>query len=856
MSRYAIDSTGLVPFPTHDAPTVKYDTDGLVPTPGEDDITPNGFQPLEDQTHFALVVSASVAGDQPSRDVTPKRIVQTIDLRAREMTVCIDLKNETGATASMVVAVGRNRGFPLLSTRTEIEGLNFEMRAEPNERAEHTYNAAVNSDTHTATLSTCEGAQAVKTIGKVPAGAAVRVYFVFKMPVLTWMRTMDGDDVSDLGFITPPQRVHETVPFYLRLRLPFDVHALLPSEEVAKFDQEQLTAQGAQHLLWVHPRAFRDADVAHEAFDGRFAELTLPHGTMISRMLRLRVARAPLEFDAANPDCRVVGHADLGDGRCLRRICLPAPTQWSEKTNPTAKLHVLLVGDKSGSMGMRYEGVSNRDRADREIRSLLGGLPELFAKLAARGIAARDICVSLIGFHSTAAVLATRIDGADAVGLARAATDFAADVSTGGTSYLSWLEAARALVDPKERVCLALVTDGAAWDGPSFYPHYESLKKHVDGFEAVVIGFGAWLHEGTARKVQTNGYELLPKIGEGEATRAATRLLARAIGRLLLTFSVRLAEGHDFVSAVGAVRVTPAMTATMRAVDELTIHLGDTLDMVVCGPTAGSPVVLVDGKPTSPVMYAGNDPMSVLQALDAMHADGTLTPTTALRVDDLVERLGCVHSLVTSRTKIVEIAPASGLLKPKHEAAKPNNLHEAFAISPASLGIQVVDPHVETEDADMPVYRSLDGYRSLGGLTSAPAQTYRSLCSHDDAPMSTANAPTGPLPALKWIISTPFFLYDYADAVAAALKLLPDRKRKSSAIDTLVDTALDIAPQEDSSEHLRACVNILVHVALARGLCVQSRGLATLSEVEAFGRAVGRVVGRAVGRVVGRATSV
>ena len=178
----------------------------------------------------------------------------------------------------------------------------------------------------------------------------------------------------------------------------------------------------------------------------------------------------------------------------------------------------------------------------------LQDLPRVFAKA---GIASKNdtFLLTLIGFHSTAGVVCSRVPVVPGCeestrALAKAATELLASTDAGGTNYKSWVDALSDHVRPSDHVALALLTDGQLWDLPAFKVAYASLKASVAEFEACAIGCGAWANHDTVKEVATKGGgEALIESVDSSVSSMATRLLGKCFASMAIKHAI-VVEDH------------------------------------------------------------------------------------------------------------------------------------------------------------------------------------------------------------------------------------------------------------------------------------------------------------------------
>ena len=507
-----------------------------------------------------------------SRELRAKRVGVVFDAGDNTYTVTSEYLNETGVPMSVVVGLPRTKGLTLMDVDVDLHGYTNTSAYRPIEQAKQIFAEACASTTKSASIQAMDKSMHTITV-KVPAWApstdGTRCGFTARFKLACddvdakaqLLPTKAGQPVMeayDFAVQPPAQDANGPIPFELCI-LPSGTSALaLPSRAAASLDAKR---RGVP-TYWVKPSPECEEVDGSGELPGY--KITFSTPSLQPPCLRFRfvnesddcdavadaMKNASLKSDVATAEVLCFAPANTYEGVALVKVKAPTCVADPSSTPGNTK-HVVLVVDESGSMESCVGGdrETNRTKAKREstrICEKLHDLPRIFAesKITSKN---DKFFLTIVGFHSTASVVASRVpivSGCEASkrALDAAAAALSARTECGGTQYTSWASALLALKLEGD-VALALLTDGQLWDQHCFVPEYAKLKESVEAFEACAIGCGAWANHATVKIIATGGGgETLIERIDATVSSEATRLIGKCIATMATKYTVLLED--------------------------------------------------------------------------------------------------------------------------------------------------------------------------------------------------------------------------------------------------------------------------------------------------------------------------
>ena len=577
----------------------------------------------------------------------PELVWVTFDPNSHTFTVAAEYLNQLPETASVAISLPRTKGLTLADLDVDIAGYPNKSAYKPIKEAEAIFKEACASANKSASIQAMDKSAHTVTV-KVPAAtAAAPARFTAR-----FVLTCDDADAKALLLPSKPgeptleacdfavqplaQDGDRAVPFSLVIQPVARGKLALPSRAAAKLDAER---RGVP-TYWVAPDEECDAN-------GYRLDFSTP--SLQPPCLRFRVVMESdseydfvtdslknAKIDATRASAKVLCYAPVNEDQCVAVVEATAPQRMPDVANAEGHVkHGVIVVDKSYSMEMCQNGSpdTNRNLAFKEVELMtkkLQDLPRVFAKA---GIASKNdtFLLTLIGFHSTAGVVCSRVPVVPGCeestrALAKAATELLASTDAGGTNYKSWVDALSDHVRPSDHVALALLTDGQLWDLPAFKVAYASLKASVAEFEACAIGCGAWANHDTVKEVATKGGgEALIESVDSSVSSMATRLLGKCFASMAIKHAI-VVEDH-VLAHKGPSGDAPTFRENCphrpRGAEAIySLGLGAKQVFVVVGSYCGSRVlvptlaqVVGDGKPFKFEVDGANVPRDVTRVL-------------------------------------------------------------------------------------------------------------------------------------------------------------------------------------------------------------------------------------------------
>lgn len=515
-----------------------------------------------------------------SRVLHAERHRVTFDAADNTFVVEAEYCNRAGAPASVTINLPRTKGLTLADVDVDIHGYSNNSAYRPIEQAKKIFEEASASSNKSASIQAMDKFHHTVTV-KIPAYRGVNDSNIEdrdgEPATFTARFRLACDDVEDTALrlptpqigpimeaydfavLPPPCVGGKSIPFELRiLPSPGTSELSLPSRASAALDADR---RGVP-TYWVKPPA-KDEEVTEHTFlfmtpslqppCFRFRFVNESDGDFYAVTGAMKNAR----LDSGLASAKVLCYAPTSDTECVALVEACAPKCRADPSDaPGVDKHVVIVCDESGSMESYVKGssVTCRVTATKQVAVVcerLQSLPRVFSesKICSKN---DKFFLSIVGFHSTASVVCSRVPivpGCDESkrALAAAAEAVCRRTETGGTQYTSWALAAQGLVAESDHVALALFTDGALWDRSSFEPEYDKLKTSVNEFEACAIGCGQWANHSTVKLVATpGGGEALVERFDSTMSSEAMRLIGKCVASMATKYTI---VAEDFILA-------------------------------------------------------------------------------------------------------------------------------------------------------------------------------------------------------------------------------------------------------------------------------------------------------------------
>jgi hypothetical protein len=215
-------------------------------------------------------------------------------------------------------------------------------------------------------------------------------------------------------------------------------------------------------------------------------------------------------------------------------------------------------------------------------------------------------------------------------------------------------------------VVACVLTDGGANDIDAFMDELGQLRRLVAGLRVVVVGYGAWVCERTALRMQTDGCVLLATGDDERVKEHAMRLVSLAVVAAVRD-PVNLEFDETLLAAVRTDDPTKGLSlmTTMpdddpgRLVVSTQSEPGATLRLLYCHQAGQGAQAWCNGAAVEPFEALAGEvdplgvPLNVLQMLDPLYlrASVKLVPTGARERRRIVTSIGLNFSLSTTYTE-------------------------------------------------------------------------------------------------------------------------------------------------------------------------------------------------------------
>jgi len=474
------------------------------PPAAGDSMEPNNLIGLDDTNGFCAAVRCTLGAEAASDTLVPVKeevsvLPGSVDLKfivsAKKeifVEVSIAITNSLATTAAAQVDIPRVPGLVLLEEVHVVDGIRYLPQVTEKLAAQAAYEAAANSQTHSATLSSSEDDAIQVQLDKVPKGSQATCTLTF-LAIGGLRQTQavmsDADEdaavIADLAIIAPWSPLDTRgVPFSVSVSLPPGLEPTLPSAEVMHAEASLLNsltlAGGSAGREHVHASAI--VHLAPSLHDSGEGQLTWSHAGGLARgtVVKLRISESHNEdvisalgslavssdvspqSDFLGPSARSVpGQVVLSPSGELEGVLsgvdtvrgvthsrttgapldaslvqVSIPTVMPGVAPSAAPHEVVFIVDTSGSTAMWCGGgpESFQDKAKHLLQSALDALPHQVAALrAAKLINNEDVNVHLWQFNSTTHELGDvvlRGCGADGFAGAKAVLPLKSHVST------------------------------------------------------------------------------------------------------------------------------------------------------------------------------------------------------------------------------------------------------------------------------------------------------------------------------------------------------------------------------------------------------------------------------------------
>lgn len=729
--------------------------------------TPNNVQPADQKAIYPSLCAVKIGTDADGlHQLAPDKIKIVVTLGADayvEQTVFAT--NTSPNVASMGYYLARGRGNIVIGESQQIGDFPLERTVKASAEADATMAAIEAGTTHTGSIAeTVDNCTFVK-LAKVPSHTQVAFVTRTRLPNLNFAHVVSNEAektlFADAAILLPlaPLGAHVETTVRVVLRPGFQLS--LPDKDAATHDAGYAFAQ-TDAVIWAER-----AD-----FDHIFAS-----GLACATVFQCRVTKAaPAEFDmvAALRDMTLIGNAGVppaatavrsrripvgfdpltGVPRHVSLVDVDVPLGIQAPSKPN-DLDFFLIVDESGSTYAKIgSNVSTNLQLAKQstVAILTAFVKEHVPLLRRKGVLSEQqrVFVSVLMFHHGCRTIVDRLNVSDpASDLKRCCDAILADAPAGGTNFCSFATAMKAASahTPDSLVVACVLTDGGAYDLPTFMNELHDLRSRVTDVRTVVVGFGAWVCEHTARRIQTDGHAMISDIDDTNVVRHAMRLVPKAV--IAATRQVRLTlEGATIISAVRTDDADKALPLTTTLSGDGGANAFETSTLVepgaslriLCLEGQGREIrVSCNGDTVMPFEAPEDDafePLEVLGMVDKLYlkAGVTLLPSGAREHLPVITAIGLDFELATSYTKPIStlklpeaiVAPAITnrpvaeslvvMLTPDPQShwGGYGDDHESMYCAYRSLSSPVGSP-------GGPVYRSLDaGAPDIGSPEPAP----------------------------------------------------------------------------------------------------------------------------------------
>lgn len=518
--------------------------------PGAGDSTiPNNVIPLESQgVYTALFVLKSGTDAEGLKQLCPDSVDLVFSFGQRiRVKQTVYATNRSSDTASIALFLARDAQNVVVDECQTIGDLPLERTVKCSAQAKAIMKAVVANPHMTgSTVETSEDCTFV-TLAKVPAGACVSFTTWTTLPDLEFTQLIEERDdwakkivFTDVACLLPIVPIGTHVPTTVRSELGDGLTLVLPDKDAATHEA-RTSFEKAAVVLWAEA-----------------ANMTFEAGLSIPVVLKFRVTK---ECSGSVDVAQEMENMSIGTsvhGACPTAVCMstmhagfspetgkprtvsllhvdiPITYVASPKTND---VHVILAIDESGSTYVTMPGKteSNLVMAKQSaVRILTAFVRDHVPILRRNGAlaAGQRIFVSVVMFHHGCRTIVDRLNVSDpATDLSRTRDAILADGASGGTNFCAFATSIEAITrdSPDVLVVVCVLTDGGAHDLSLFTKQMHSIREHVVDLRMVVVGFGAWVDEATARRINTDGYAMVPNITDTNVVCLAMQLLPKAV---------------------------------------------------------------------------------------------------------------------------------------------------------------------------------------------------------------------------------------------------------------------------------------------------------------------------------------
>jgi len=724
-----------------------------------DNVAANNTQDISDQVVYPALCALKSGTDAAGlQRIVPDKIELTVTLGETSFVEqVVHATNSSNHTASMALYLARAYGNIVTFEMQRIGAFELERSIRTNSEADAIIRDVESNTTHTGSVAeTMDNCTFVK-LAKVPANTTVTFTSRTRLSDLNFAQLVTNDALqtqfADVAILLPITPVGAIVPISVSTVLTDKLCLTLPDKDAATYDAQH-TYASVDAIVWMEDTSdfvlstgVSSAVVVKYRVTKQVSETAM---SVAHTLCNMSIDTAAHLHPSVVMSCRMDAGYDAQSGRArevaLVDIDVPPLMRVAPKTND---LEIFLVVDESGSTYMRRNNsaATNLEMAKRSAVAVLTGLVKEHIPLLRRHGYLSDsqrVFVSVFMFHHECRMIVSRLNVGDpSVSLDRVCASILADSSSGGTNFCAFATAIKSTVctSPESLVVACILTDGGAHDMSAFIGDMEDLRSKVSDLRTVVVGFGAWVDEYTARRVQTDGHAMIADIDDTNVVIEAMRLLPRAI--VSATQKVKITIQSTTVLSV--VR-TCARAGEPLAVRTTLSNAGDTfVTTLLLEP--GCSVRLLCTDCTDPRIScderaldvfdastgATTDPVTILAMVDRMYlrAGVTLMQHCVHYHAPIVTAIGMTHQLGTSYTKPVAITRLPDALLAPAIANRPVAESLVSMMTPEFTHVRFCDNNWDGSSAM---------YRSLACATTT-----------EDTNMNTASA-SGPPFAAQWLL--------------------------------------------------------------------------------------------------------
>ena len=643
----------------------------FTPTVG-DNVMPNNVQELSKQTFYPAICQVKHGTDEGGiKQISPDNIDIKLTIGAHtfvEQTV--RATNNSDETASMALYQARSAGNTVICEEQTIGSFALHRTVETNSVADETMKAIEAGTTHTGSISeTSDNCTFVK-LAKVPAHTPAKFWSKTRLrnpDVAQHVGNGDPDSFFDLVILLPINPIRAGVTTKIRTVLEDGFTIVLPDDDSATGDGKYCFPD-TDVVMWVHP----DAPDMHFEY-GISCMTVLKYRVMVPRstphvssMLNKLSIGDTIPMVIQSQDV-VVGF-DPCTGRPQKAFLVDVDVPIMLDVPPNSKpMHIFLIVDESGSTYMKgpKNQLTNLQMAKQSTVNILKSLVrEHIPLLRTRGVLGEDqrILLTVLMFHHHCRTIVDSFDISQAsANIDGICAKILADAPPGGTNFCEFARVIKKvfLNQPDSLVVTCILTDGGAYDMNAFTAEFSEFRKSAVDVRTVVIGFGAWVDEATARHIQTDGYAMIQDLDDRNIVVHAMRLLPKAIIAANRTVGVSM-RGVTVVSAVRVdgrkLPMRTEITTGGKLVTSTLLEPGSGIRMLCLTEEGCEPEVFCGESKMDifeTLSHTGSDPMDVLGMVDRIYMkDGvTLLPHACDRHQGIITAIGITYKLGTSYTK-------------------------------------------------------------------------------------------------------------------------------------------------------------------------------------------------------------